>query len=155
MCIRDSYMVRSFMGGEWGRYVWHTYLAAIWMTGFYFYAASLYILTSLFACLLSRTRYVRLAVLAYLVSSVICALSFWRVWDEGNLRLGAALFAGGAGYFSRVEKRNFSKRSTGSTLRSALATRMAPCSEETKRAAISSQGRSFRTSPAWAAAFRQ
>ncbi len=89
------YMVGNFMGGDWGQYVWHTYRAAVWMTGVYFYAASLYTLTSLFACLLSRTYYVRLAVAAYLVSSVICTLSFWRAWDAGNARLGAALFIGG------------------------------------------------------------
>lgn len=89
------YMIRSFMGGDGWLYVWRTYLAAVWITGFYFYAASLYVLTSLFACLLSGTHYVRLALMAYILSSTICALSFWSALDLANARLGATLFLGG------------------------------------------------------------
>ena len=54
-----------------------------------------------------------------------------------------------------VEKRICLKRSTGTGLRAALARRLAPCSEETMKAAISSQSRLGESSPASLAALRQ
>ena len=87
-----AYVTKTFMGGAWGQYAWNTYAAAVYVIVVYGYVASLYIFTSLLACLLSHRHYVVYALVAYVAAFAVFCLRFVHAYDFEMIRMGVALF---------------------------------------------------------------
>ncbi len=107
-----AYMTRTFMDGAWPLYAWRTYVAAIYVIVVYGYLSSLYIFTSLLACLLGRRHYVVYALLAYAAGFAIFCWRFVHAYDFEMVRIGVALFvlgllvvAAAARFGSRLDAR--------------------------------------------------
>lgn len=92
-----AYMTRTFMGGSFTTYALKTYLACVYVIGFYVYLASLYLFTSLLACLFDHKHYALSAVLAFGFSVVVFCLRFVPIFDAATVREGAVLCALGLG----------------------------------------------------------
>ncbi len=87
-----AYVTRTFMDGSYGLYALKTYAAAAYVIVFYGYVSSLYIFTSLLACLLSHRHYVLSALVAYVAGFAIFCLRFVHAYDYEMVRMGVALF---------------------------------------------------------------
>ena len=87
-----AYVTKTFMDGSYGQYAWNTYAAAVYVIVFYGYVSSLYIFTSLLACLLLHKHYVVYALLAYGAGFAIFCLRFVHAYDYEMIRMGVALF---------------------------------------------------------------
>ena len=92
-----AYMTQSFMGGSYATYALKTYLACVYVIGFYVYLAGLYLFTSLLACLFDHRHYALSAVLAFTVSAIVFCIGFVPVFDAATLRAGLVLFGLGLG----------------------------------------------------------
>ena len=94
-----SFVTRAFMDGDWGLYLWKTWLASAYMLGFYVYLQGLYIFTSLLARRISRGRDTLYSLYAFLLSFVlICALfviGHDGLPDMTSVRLVLCLLIGG------------------------------------------------------------
>lgn len=70
-----GFVTRAFMDGDWGLYLWKTWLASAWTLGFYVYLQGLYLFSSLLARRISQGRDTLYSVYAFLLGFVlVCAL---------------------------------------------------------------------------------
>ena len=94
-----GFVTRAFMDGDWGLYLWKTWLASAYMLGFYVYLQGLYLFASLLARRISRGRDTLNSLYAFLLSFVlICALfviGHDGLPDMTSVRLALCLLVGG------------------------------------------------------------
>lgn len=106
-----GFVTRAFMDGDWGLYLWKTWLASAWTLGFYVYLQGLYLFNSLLARRISQGRNTLYSVYAFLLSfALICALFVIRrdgLPDMTSLRLALCLLV--FGLFSVTLSAQFGK----------------------------------------------